>query len=194
MSKKDLLQLLFLDFPFDNKIVTVGYNADPGQQHINIINQLSKYEWKNCIFIFPLTYPKNTDYVNEIESLLKSTRLSYFILDKFLLCDQIAALRLVSNVFIQLQISDCLSASTQEHLYAGSRVITGKWLPYTTLVKAGVQFTSISSLGELVDCLNQIIEDDNQELVINNRKAIAALSSWNSVIDEWIRMVNFSKN
>ena len=98
-----------------------------------------------------------------------------------------AALRLLSDIFIQVQTTDALSGSTQEHLYAGSFTIVGDWLPYKILKESGVVFNSVRSISEI----NGFIKSFNPECTDfkeTNISAIGMLSSWKYTIKDWVML------
>lgn len=83
---------------------------------------------------------------------------AYSIIEDFLSEEQVSALRLIGDVFIQLQTTDALSASTQEHIYAGARVIVGSWLPYSFLLENGVCFETVSDVSAIGPYLNKSLD------------------------------------
>jgi hypothetical protein len=96
-------------------------------------------------------------------------------------------LRSVTDVFIQVQRTDQLSASMLEHLYAGSVVITGGWLPYGQLTQRGIRFWTTPSIeqltSELIACLDQLPE--RRAAVEANRDLVRRLASWSVTAPRW---------
>ena len=80
-----------------------------------------------------MTYGLTAEYLNQIIDHLKKTGLSYIILSDFLTKKEVAKLRLITDIAINISISDAYSASVQEQIYAENIVITGNWLPYDYL-------------------------------------------------------------
>jgi hypothetical protein len=180
----DLLNIPFTYSKF--KIIVVGYNGSPNQQHFDIINSLSKYNWNDDLFIFPFTYGGTKLYRKKLEIMINKKELSYLFIDDYLSNEKIAALRVISDVLVQLQTTDALSASTQEHLYAGSRVIVGSWLPYSFLRDNGVIYETVDSVDEIGEYLNKTITNKISKYKKNhNNKIIRNLSSWDETINCW---------
>jgi glycosyltransferase involved in cell wall biosynthesis len=176
-----------------NKLaVTIGYNLYPNQQHIHILKQidsLTNYSDK-IELIIPITYGGNEYY--KMELLSEANKLPYTnrLYDQFLSDEKIALIRLASDIMIQLQVTDQLSGSMQEHLFTRNVVITGSWLPYQTMIDYGIEFIRIDSIEELSDKLEKVINqyDSFYQKTTENPEAILKLSSWESNISDWIQL------
>ncbi|MCS0049298.1 hypothetical protein NB571_01370 [Vibrio parahaemolyticus] len=167
------------------KLVTVGYNAFENQQHIAIIKQLKNNANKDeYYFIFPMGYGRNEEYLIKVDEELATSGLDYKVLNEYFDNQDNANITLITDIFIQLQVTDALSAAMQEHIYSGSNTITGSWLPYQDLDNAGVKYTKISSIDKLNTALSKI-EDLSQMERVKNKEAIYMMSSWSSVIGGW---------
>lgn len=181
--------------PEEALIVTVGYNFDSIQQHQAILQSilntpgLERYR-QNLLFLFPFTYGTEPDNRRLITELLRNFPFKYLIIERYLDLRGIALLRKSSDIMIQMQISDQLSGSMQEYLYAGNVVITGKWLDYRSLTDNMIYFKTVGRVEEagegLLGCIGNLPEEQSRCLI--NRQAIYALSSWESVIDSWIQL------
>ncbi|MDH8678589.1 glycosyltransferase [Fusibacter bizertensis] len=174
-------------------IITCGHNASVAQNHMSIINsiiQMPKDYLKRCHFIFPLTYGAEEEYIKSILKHLKKTGLKYTAITNYMSKNEIAVLRKVSTIFIQLQTSDQLSGSMQEHMYGGSIVITGSWLPYSILKNEGIFFIEIDQITELGSCLSNTIDNlaENQNLSNINRDIIYNTSSWHVITEQWYKL------
>lgn len=188
ISKQKMLQTLGIENVTRNKsIVVVGYNAKEGQQHLEIIQSLITQDYNEVVFIFPMTYGVKDIYCSKVRAALRESGLNYIILDTYLSDIEIACLRLISDYFVQLQTTDALSGSMQEHLYAKNTVITGAWLPYSTFTEAGVRYEVVSSVSEIGFKLYQDLKTPSitAREKENNQMIIAKLSLWNSVIEGW---------
>ena len=178
-----------------NVAVTIGYNYNRLQQHLKIIDLLTHDMRFNNIkksiqLIFPLTYGNDLNYKRELIDVIKSMNFNTVILENYISDIDIAYLRKATDIFVQLQLSDQFSGSTQEHLFAGSVVITGSWLPYGTFSNFGIYFKSIDSLAQLPDVLYDTIENLPSELgkSISNAAPIFALSSMKECNKNWLEL------
>lgn len=146
----------------DNKIVvTCGHNANGEHQHMKIIDALEKLSEnikKQVIFVFPMAYPQGADvYIGSVDSRLKESGLEYKILTKFMDFKEMAEYALISDVLIHVQTTDQLSSTMLEEMYAGSMVITGRWLPYQSLHEMGIFFRDVDTIPDITKLLEDIV-------------------------------------
>lgn len=188
LSKKDLKN----KYGINEKAVVIscGYNATEAHNHLAIIDSILKCRYmlpNNLYFIFPMTYGRDEAYVNKVKFKLKQSNLKYLILEDFMNFDKVAEITKVSDIMIQLQTTDTLSASMQEHMYCGNLVITGSWLPYSPLKDKEIYFREINKVsdvgGELKKVLNKL-EVYRQKCKVNP-KLIYNMSSWKSTVKNW---------
>lgn len=178
------------NIPKDTIIVTCGYNANPAHNHLQIINSITAYEGRlpqNIFLLFPMTYGGDLNYINAVRESLANSNFSFKIFDKFLKTEDVAKLIRISDILIQVQTTDVLSATMQEHLYNGNIVITGKWLPYMPLKERGVYFREVSEVSEVGKELLEILKqkDSLKQKCSINKKLIWELSSWSNTIEKW---------
>ncbi|WP_126491544.1 hypothetical protein [Shewanella baltica] len=178
----------------ENKIiVTIGYNGSRNQQHLKIISAIAGVEnINNYFFVVPMTYGSDEGYYNDILNFLKSNCFNFVVIRKFLDNYDVASLRILTDMFIQLQITDAFSASMMEHLYAGSSVITGKWLNYVELQDSNLSLVEISSFSQLPEALKESLEIKNNYIsgykLNSQRDYIWNLCSFNVMIDNWLEL------
>ncbi|WP_441000657.1 glycosyltransferase [Fodinibius sp. SL11] len=176
--------------------ITIGYNSNPAQQHIKIIEQFNKSVLTKCAqkieLILPLTYGSDDTYKNKIETVLEKSPFEYRIYRDYLTDQKVAEIRQASDIMIQLQKTDQFSGSMQEHLYAGDIVITGSWLPYQTMKDYGAYFLEVDNIEELVDLVPEVVDQYKgyRKKTKPNSNAIERLSSWETNIKDWIALYN----
>lgn len=184
-----------LGIPQEKTVICIGYNYDSIQQHIPIltaITQNGELLWRkeNLFFLIPMTYGTEPSYRTELTEALKGFPFSHLTFEKFLSEKENAHLRKAPDIMVQLQKSDSLSASTQEHMYGGNILITGSWLPYTDMVKAGIYFRTIDSVqdigNEIADTVAHL--EQETELCANNPEAIYRMSSWAANLPSWLAL------
>ena len=170
------------------RIVTCGYNAMPAQNHETIIMQLNTIDrkmLKACHFVFPLTYGGDEDYKRRIIQYLDESGLHYTALTKFMTNKEIAALRKISDVVINIQNTDALAGSLQDHLYCGGVCIIGEWLRYIPYDNNNIYYikTKKENIAEnLVDVLVHF--DSYHEKCIANHEKIRSILSWEATIEK----------
>jgi hypothetical protein len=163
--------------------VVCGTNSSRNQQLLELIAIFDKDINKNNYqFIFPLTYG-DFDYKESVRTALLSSSLNYKIVDVFMVGQELAQFRADADILIQVQIKDFLSAAMIEHLYAGSKVITGRWLPYNQLRDLDIDWIEVDELNELPEALKMIVKKDID--FVRNKKALYNFSRWESVVGKW---------
>jgi len=186
----------FHNIPKDNKIVTIGYNANKAFKHIEIlkiISEIPKNELQKITFILPLTYSRNSQYLEKLNSFVNELKSMHVIMfNDFLKDEDIAKLRLITDVQIQLPISDALSGTITEVLYANNMVIAGSWLPYEIYEKHGIELIKITNRKDLIKLLPNLLntldffQEDN--LVIKNKISDYFFPNYTS--KAWIKIYN----
>ncbi|MBW9154965.1 glycosyltransferase [Clostridium tagluense] len=190
-GNEDITKLkIELDIPIDSLVVTCGYNASPAQNHLEILNSLIRVKDRlpnNLFLIFPMTYGDD-NYRKNIINEIGKTGFKYKVLDKFLSNEDVAKLRIVSDIMLQVQTTDQLSGSMQEYLYCNNIIITGEWLPYKILKEKGCFFLEVEKVDNIGNKLLSSI--NNFEAIFdkckNNNHIIAEFSLWTNVIQNWI--------
>lgn len=181
-----------LNIRHDALVITCGYNGRPHQQHRQIIEHLATIkdilEEQQVLLLFPMTYAVEATYKESVKSLLNSLGLNYRILENYMSDQEVAYLRIATDVFIQLQVSDAFSGSMREHLFAKNIVITGAWLPYQSLIDEGIYFeviNDIESVSMKVRHVLQNIESYRNVVQLANSHEKFEMSRWPICIAEW---------
>lgn len=178
-----------LGFPQNKIVLVVGYSSNPIHQQAKIINLLNTLDpiYKDKLFlVLPMTYG-NDEYRSIIEKLLFTSEIKSTILKEFMSYENIAKLRVATDIMINLPITDQFSGTMQEHMYAGSIVITGSWLPYHIFWEKGVYAEIISTMDNLTNKLLYVLENLNElrDKTKKNKKIIWELSSWEKNTIKW---------
>lgn len=174
--------------------VTCGYNGSPGHQHMLIISMIQKAICYNpsiktkCLFVFPMAY-SNSQWKDKVEKVLAESGFNYVILTEILDSKKAAKLRLLTDIMINLLITDQLSSSMIETLYAGGVVINGAWLPYKLLQeqKNPCFYFKYSPQDDNENLFSHIVENlETYKLKCKaNKKATSKFISWHETIAPW---------
>ncbi len=171
-----------------NCVITIGYNGIKEQNHIKVLKVLEKYLRESEVsVILPMTYGASDEYLKEVGDYVAENSINAFIIDNRLSMDEIAVLRLVSDIFINVQNTDSFSASMQEYLFAGNVVINGSWLPYAEIRSIGMYDIQIGKIEDLSEMIPEIVDNLNsyKNLSRVNKDIIWNISSWNKNIERW---------
>lgn len=162
--------------------VVCGYNGSKHQRHdliISALDKLNKADKDKLFLIFPMTYGASEEYILSIDKKLREINIPYTIYSDNMSDEEVARLRLTSDVVINIQTTDAFSGSLQEHLYSGSVLLVGDWLPYSILDKIGVFYMkcSLDSIKvQIENCINNI--NTYKERSSQNISKMHELSSW----------------
>jgi hypothetical protein len=138
--------------------------------------------------VLPMTYTgTSSSYVDSIRTMSAQWQLPVRILDQRLSPDDVARLRVATDVLIHLPISDQFSAAMCESLVAGAVLITGGWLPYRKLRAGGVRYHEVFEIGaisaKLADMLGRFQLERSQ--VQKNASIVRNMMSWQSLVPQW---------
>lgn len=192
ITNNNFIKSAYFNFP-NNKIkVFVGTNASKYQQHLKILEEIKKFpkNIKNKLFlVFPLTYGLINEYEADIKNILSDIGIPYMIIKEFLADDNLIELRESCDILLQLQTTDALSGAMQEHLYFGSIVITGNWLPYKIFDDNGLYYHKINQIDQLLPKFKEVVISlkDEKERIKINKSIIKEISSWDANIDKWAK-------
>lgn len=178
---------------FNNKktIIAVGYNGKPEQQHIKVINQLSKLsnDDKDKIqIVIHLGYGSEEIYTKMIINAAEKSGIEYTIIPEMLDLSKISILRLATDIFLHAQVTDALSGTIRECIYAGAVLVNPIWINYQEYDDFGIEYVQYSTFSELPRIISGLINNNssintnmNSEIVYNNY-------SWEAVRDNWQRI------
>lgn len=175
--------------------VLVGYNADLAHQQLQVIKLIAKLSndtIEKIHLVFPLGYGSK-ETKNKLENLLSEYKnISYVILDKFYDFEEVAKLRILTDILINVQPSDQFSGSMQETLYGGGYILTGNWLPYQTLKKYKPKMEFVDSVNDVGNRLQLMLHNNSKsslENTANIKKYISSTSSWDANIALWNKIL-----
>lgn len=171
----------------DKIVVTCGYNGTVGQQHKLIFDSIRALDYKikqKILLYVPATYGLTSSYRKDLIAVLDSLSVDYYFFEHRLSEKQLALLRLETDVAVNIQITDALSSSLQEHLYAGSVLIVGDWLPYDILKDNGLFFIQ-TSVKELSCTISNVVCDicSYRGKTLSNHNILKNFSSWTAVTE-----------
>jgi hypothetical protein len=140
-------------------IITCGYNAFRSQQHLMIIEQLSKVSSllpPNTVLVFPVTYGgiNRKPYIEQIKNCSIQLGIKTVFFEDYLSLPELYVLRRSSDMFIHVQTTDAGNTSLQEYVLCGSKIVQGSWNTFYDLENYKPLFyypvDSLDGLGEVV--------------------------------------------
>ena len=174
------------DFPLNKKIVAIGYNAIKQQQHDKVMDALKNIENKEDYFlVFQMTYGfiADKDYVPNLLKKIENSGFEYKIIKDYLSMDDLAKLRIATDIFINAQTTDAFANSFIENLYTKSIIINAKWLHYPELDMFPLYVNEFSDFNEIPSLLEKRIDDEKLEW---NKKCIEN-RTWENCRKQWAK-------
>jgi hypothetical protein len=160
------------------KWIVIGHNGSPFNNHLEIISELSDLPSsikEDSLFIIPIAYkdPDSGDYVKKLTASFIASGLTGVVFNRFLSWEDLAKFRCLTDVMIHLPSSDALSGAMTEAIYAGSKIVTGNWLPYSPLRNLKIELTYIDEFSSLAAAISKIsTETIDFEVLKGSRLAI----------------------
>jgi hypothetical protein len=164
-------------------ILACGYNGSMNQNLLKIIESLKNVKSSLSSVVLTLQLYENTAHVDQVITYLKESGLKFLLIRERLSDRELAVYRSSVDIMIQVQTTDSFSGAMQEHLYAGSTVITGSWLPYAVLDEKNITYIKVNEISEVGKevCANLTNSLDKSM----NKEIIAKLSKWSNTIPDW---------
>lgn len=176
----------FFNFPKNKKIVAIGYNAIKQQQHDKVMDALKNIENKEDYFlVFQMTYGfiADKDYVPNLVKKIENSGFEYKIIKDYLSMDDLAKLRIATDIFINAQTTDAFANSFIENVYTKSIIINAKWLHYPELDMFPLYVNEFSDFNEIPSLLEKRIDDEKLEW---NKKCIEN-RTWENCRKQWAK-------
>ena len=179
----------------DSYAITCGYKAQDSHRHLKMIDAIQKVRSqlpKNLVLLFPLTYPKNPEYIQEIKQKIESYGLKAIYFEQFLDMPHLFLLRQATDIFIHVQTSDASSGSLGEYLLCEKKIINGAWLQYPGLKKNGITpYFEVDSMENLSEVILKAYQ--SEPIKIPNEVFMELEKrQWKVVIKDWDNLFTMS--
>ena len=183
-----------LGIPSDVTTICIGYNANEAHQHIKVIRQIELLpdDVKESVFLLlPMTYGRQQEYVDQVKQCLAESSLQHLVLETFMNDEQMAQLHCATDIFINAQKTDGLSASVLESAYAGAKLINASWLDYPDFSDWKLSYKAFNSFEDLRDVLNEVSSRKtidtqyNHDILKNKMSWESTKKSWKAILNDW---------
>lgn len=179
------------NIPMDKTIVAVGYNAGLQQRHLDVLNSIAKFanKAKDKIFLLlQMTYGGTEEYKEQVLQKAKETGCEYMALQSFLTDEEVAEIRIMTDIYINAQTTDAFSGSVCENLYAGTQLINASWLCYQEFKDYDFRYMEFKDMDEIPLLLEKAIAKKPD--LSGNKELIWKLRSWEACFPKWKRVYN----
>lgn len=177
------------NIPNNKTIVQIGYSGAKGNQHVAVIQELTKHaaSLKDELFLLlPTTY-NNTDstYASLLETTLKNSIFEHAHLTAYLTDEEVLLLPIIADVHINVRDADALNNAMIEAFYAGCWMILGAWLPYGILRRMGFKYNEVVDLSEIPKLLSNNQLAPSFEECTQNAKVAREKIAMHHCIPKW---------
>ena len=172
--------------------VCIGYNGRRQQQHDKVLEQLATLDnsvKRKVLLIFPFTYSVDKDdtYIDDLKVQIRESGFESCIFESLLSNEDLARLRIATDIFINAQTTDAFSGSICEVLYAGGKLINPRWLHYSELDKYDLEYAEYSEFEDIPTLIWKTIDEyDRTNIAEHNRASIKELRSVERCRLNWI--------
>jgi len=170
----------------DKIVIAIGYNGIPQQQHKKVLSAISKLDKQykeKVVLLLQMSYGGSKEYRKAVINAVKKTGYEYIVIQHFLSNDEVAELRIITDIFINAQTTDAFSGSVCEYLFANTMLINAKWLRYKEFEKYNFQYLEFQCFNEIPLLISQVME--NEIDVSKNKELVWKLRSWEYCAPRW---------
>lgn len=189
LSRQKMAAMLGL--PESSYYIACGYNANIEQNHEIMLKAIADNKdllpSDYCI-ILQLTYGiQKEELKQKLPAVAQSLGLNIYIITDFLSLEQVAALRLITDLFIHVQKTDATNASILEYLLADTEVINGEWLKYRFIEQDGKPYHTCENLDQLSSCVRRVLTNrkSQNQVTENTKQVIRNYKSWKVALNNW---------
>lgn len=192
MSRLEMASMLNL--PDSSYYVSCGYNANIEQNHEEMLRAIADNKDllpKDYCVIVQLSYGIQKEELKlKLPKLAQELELNVYLITEFLSTEQVAALRLITDLFIHVQKTDATNASILEYLLADTEVINGEWLKYRFIEQDGKPYHTCESLEQLSSCVRDVISNQDRKILVTEKtkQAIREFKSWHRKLKNWHKL------
>jgi hypothetical protein len=172
--------------PDSKKILAIGHNAARQQRHLDVLSVIARLnkETKDKLFILlQMSYGGTEEYKNKVTWAVKDTGCEYLIVDRFLTDEEVAELRIITDLFVHAQVTDAFSGSVCENLFAETLLINARWLHYQEFNDYDFKYIEFVDFNEISGIVERFVGEKAD--VSGNRDLMWRLRAWENCAPQW---------
>ena len=128
-------------------------------------------------------------YVSHIKNLASASGFGYTFIESFLSMEDLAKLRIATDVFINSQATDAFCNAFKEYMYARVQIISASWLHYPEIDKFPLYVNEFTNFNEIPRLLEYPLDDDKLDW---NRNKIKEEITWEACRNKWAEIYGVS--
>ena len=184
------------NLPIDKVIVHIGHNGSVAHQHIKLLETLNNLPQKykdNLYLVMHFGYSiggygySKEEYIDAVNKAASDTEIAYKIITDYITGKDMADFRLTADIMLYGQLTDAISASVVETVYAGGYFINPIWLDYSQFKEQGIKYAEYSEFEEIQEIIEQFLDGNrlSEKDLKLNREAIKKLKGWDFLAPKW---------
>ncbi|WP_431471340.1 hypothetical protein I5168_07190 [Nonlabens sp. SCSIO 43208] len=164
--------------------ILVGHNGHKENNHIKILHQLENLASSKINVHLLLTYGLKNDYLNQILKFKETSKLKIFLQLDFLEDKDLIDYRSKMDLMIYAPISDAMSGTVTESLYANIPVLAGNWLPYSIYHNKNFPISFFNKFSEIPGIINSNVLKPSHD-VLQLHKELDRIFGTTNISSEW---------
>jgi glycosyltransferase involved in cell wall biosynthesis len=176
----------------EKPLICLGYNAGSSHRHLELLAALRTLPAETLMgwsLVLQMTYGlDNPEYLQRVREAAAAMPCQTLILTDFMDGPESAYLRLAADAFVLAIPTDAFSASMQEYLYAGSRVLRASWLHYPQLDELGIKTATFDDIAQVPALLVEALQTELTAEETQNRARLEQKYSWAAVGADWRKL------
>lgn len=176
------------EIPEKKIMVAVGYNGKEEQQHTGVLQSIGKLSQQvkdRIIILLQMTYGGTDEYKEKVIKEAAKTGCAYMDIQSFLTDEEVAEIRIMTDIYINAQTTDAFSGSVCENLYAGTVLINAGWLCYQEFKDFDFSYLEFKEMDEIGGLIERVIEKGYRPNVSKNKELVWKLRSWEHCRRKW---------
>lgn len=171
------------------KVVAIGYNGIPQQQHIAVLECIKNIDEaikEQICILLQMSYGGTDEYRKTVIEAAKKAGCQYLVIECFMTDEEVADIRIMTDIFINAQMTDAFSGSVCENLFSNSILINARWLRYQEFDEHDFKYLEFENIFEIGEIIQKVLEQGFD--VSGNKELIWKLRSWESCGSRWKRI------
>jgi len=167
-------------------VIAIGYNGIPQQQHKKVLRALESLDnayKEKIVLLLQMSYGGTRSYRDSVVAAARRAGFQYIDIQRFLTDGEVAEIRVLTDIFINAQVTDAFSGSVCECLFAGAVLINAKWLRYKELGKYSLGYLEFGGFNEIGQIIEGVLKAPPD--VKKNTGVIWQLRSWERCAPKW---------
>lgn len=177
------------NIPDGKTVIAIGYSGTKEHQHVKVLKAVGKLEdqyKERIVLLLQMTYSGAEDYKKQVLYEAEKTGCEYIGIQRFLTDDEIAELRIITDIFINAQTTDAFSGSVCENLYAGTLLMNAQWLCYQEFKDYDFKYMEFEDIHQIGQLIIRAFEQETD--VSQNKDLIWRLRSWECCGPRWLKV------